>query len=193
MGAATACLDLTQWTDAKSPVGAVAVNVSAQQVMAPAFAHTVTRVLADTGADPARLCLEVTESLFLSDTTRALAVMKELSNLGVQLSLDDFGTGYSSLSYLRHFPVDIVKVDRSFTANLTTDKATRSIVRAVIDLSHVLGLDRRRRRRGNRRRLQQIRTLGADHAQGCCSAKPSTQTPTSRTIRNNERPAISDG
>lgn len=167
-----ACRDLTQWNAANVPVGAVAVNVSAQQVMAPGFVNTVTRVLTETGADPAQLCLEVTESLFLSDTARALAVMKDLSSLGVRLSLDDFGTGYSSLSYLRHFPVDVVKIDRSFTVNLATDGATRSIVHAVIDLSHVLSLAVVAEGVETADDLEQVRALGADYAQGYYFSRP---------------------
>jgi EAL domain-containing protein (putative c-di-GMP-specific phosphodiesterase class I) len=132
-----ACHDLQAWQAHGPAIPAIAENVSAHQVMGPAFAQTVQRVLRDTGADPGAVCLAVTESVFLTDAPPALAVMRQPKDLGVALSLDDFGTGYSSLSYLRQFPFDIVKIDRGFTANVPTDTATRSIVGAMIDFRHV--------------------------------------------------------
>ena len=144
-----ACRDMAQWNADGSSITKVAVNISPQQVMAPSFARTVASALADTGIDPSTLCLEVTESLFLNDTDRAAAVLREVKDLGVQLSLDDFGTGYSSLSYLQNFPVDIIKIDRSFTAKLARDHPTHSIVHAVIDLSHALKHGRGGRGRGD--------------------------------------------
>jgi diguanylate cyclase (GGDEF)-like protein len=170
-----ACRDLVQWKHDGPSIAVVAVNVSAQQVMGSSFCRTVTSVLEETGADPEAVCLEVTESLFLGDTDRAALVMKEVKDLGVQLSLDDFGTGYSSLSYLQHFPVDIVKIDRSFTAKLTKDRATRSIVQAVVDLSHVLGMSVVAEGVETSADLQQITDLGADYAQGFHFSRPVTK------------------
>ncbi len=167
-----ACDDLVRWRREGTAVGQVAVNVSAQQVMGSSFVKTVASVLQETGADPGRLCLEVTESLFLSDTERAARVLHEVKDLGVRLSLDDFGTGYSSLSYLQHFPVDIVKIDRSFTAKMTKDKATKSIVRAVIELSHVLDKSVVAEGVETTADLQEITELGADYAQGFYFSRP---------------------
>jgi EAL domain-containing protein (putative c-di-GMP-specific phosphodiesterase class I) len=109
--------------------------------------------------------------VFLTDAPRALAVMRQLKDLGVALSLDDFGTGYSALSYLRQFPVDIVKIDRGFTAN---DKVTRSIVGAMIDLSHVLDLTVTAEGVETTRELTAITNLGVDHAQGFHLSRPLT-------------------
>lgn len=167
-----ACRDLGQWSDGGFPIDSVAVNVSAQQVTAAGFAETIVKAVEETGVDPTCLCLEVTESLFLRDAERAIAVLKEVKDLGVRLSLDDFGTGYSSLSYLRHFPVDIVKIDRSFTANLTGDEATRSIVRAVIDLSHVLKLTVVAEGVETVEELDMVSELGADYVQGYHFSRP---------------------
>jgi diguanylate cyclase (GGDEF)-like protein len=167
-----ACDDLVRWRREGTAVGQVAVNVSAQQVMGSSFVKTVASVLSETGADPGRLCLEVTESLFLSDTERAARVLHEVKDLGVRLSLDDFGTGYSSLSYLQHFPVDIVKIDRGFTAKMTKDKATKSIVRAVIELSHVLDKSVVAEGVETTADLQEITELGADYAQGFYFSRP---------------------
>jgi diguanylate cyclase (GGDEF)-like protein len=167
-----ACRDLAQWAADGSAIPQVAVNVSAQQVMGPSFARTVESALADAEVNPAGLCLEVTESLILNDTARAAAVLGEVKSLGVQLSLDDFGTGYCSLSYLQNFPVDIVKIDRSFTAKLAADHATRSIVRAVIELSHVLDLSVVAEGVENPTELHHITELGADYAQGFHFSRP---------------------
>jgi diguanylate cyclase (GGDEF)-like protein len=169
-----ACHDLHRWQARGLAVPSVAVNVSAHQVMGPSFAHAVQRVLGETGADPAAVCLEVTETVFLTDAPRALAVLSEVKDLGVQLSLDDFGTGYSSLSYLRQFPVDVVKIDRSFTANVLTDRITRSIVGAMIDLSHVLDLTVTAEGVETPRELTEITHLGADQAQGFHLSRPLT-------------------
>ena len=86
------------------------------------------------------LTLEVTESVFVQDSERALVVLDGLKRLGVVLALDDFGTGYSSLSYLKRFPVDVVKIDKGFVADMGHDPASHAIVAAVVDLAHVLGL-----------------------------------------------------
>lgn len=108
--------------------------------MSPEFARTVAGILDDTSTDPGRVTLELTESVFVDDAERALVVLDELTHLGVRLALDDFGSGYSSLSYLKRFPVDIVKVDRGFVADLAHDPATSVIVSAVVVMTHVLGI-----------------------------------------------------
>jgi len=169
-----ACDDLQRWQSQGPTIRSIAVNVSAHQVMGPAFADTVQRVLDDTGVDPTAVVLEVTESVFLADAARALTVLQEVKELGVGLSLDDFGTGYSSLRYLRNFPVDIVKIDRSFTADLGSDEPTRSIVSAMINLSHVLDLTVTAEGVETARELTEIIELGADHAQGFHVSHPLT-------------------
>jgi diguanylate cyclase (GGDEF)-like protein len=167
-----ACRDLVQWKRDGLAVPQLAVNVSARQVMGPSFAQTVAAVLNDTGADPTALCLEVTESLFLGDTERAAGVMNEIKDLGVQLSLDDFGTGYSSLTYLQSFPVDIVKIDRSFTARIAKSESTRSIVHAMIDLSHVLDMTVVAEGVETPDDLERITEMGADYGQGFHFSRP---------------------
>jgi diguanylate cyclase (GGDEF)-like protein len=161
-----ACLDLRRWSALGLTVPQVAVNVSALQVADPTFARTVERVLADTGADPGSVCIEVTERAFLVDTPRVHAVLEEVQSFGVRLSLDDFGTGYSSLNYLRQFPFHAVKIDHSFTSALSTDQVTRSVVRAMIDLGHVLGLTVTVEGVETPLHLEEVSALGADHAQG---------------------------
>ena len=114
------------------------MNVSAHQLMAPDFPATVASVLADTKTDPELVTLEVTESVFLRDSERALVALNDLKQIGVMLALDDFGTGYSSLSYLKRFPVDVVKIDRVFISDLDHNPDSRLIVNAVVALAHGL-------------------------------------------------------
>ncbi len=141
MGADAACRDFQRWQQRHPDVVAqVSVNVSSLQVIATDFGASVQRVLELTGMDPSRLCLEVTESVFLADGPRAVSALRDVKELGVRLALDDFGTGYSSLDYLRRFPFDILKIDRVFTSNLSEDQQTRTIVSSVIDLAHGLDL-----------------------------------------------------
>ncbi|MDO9489984.1 MAG: EAL domain-containing protein, partial [Sphingomonadaceae bacterium] len=104
------------------------------------LAETVARVLADSGFDPARLELEITEGVLTQDPTAALVLLERIRDTGVKIVLDDFGTGYSSLSYFRQFPFDKIKIDRSFVAEMLDSKRALSIVEAVIALAHGLDL-----------------------------------------------------
>jgi diguanylate cyclase (GGDEF)-like protein len=136
-----ACIDRHRWEQNTGNEALVmAINVSAHQLMAPGFVATVTNLLALTDTDAKDICLEITESAFLQDATRALTVLFQLKQLGVSIALDDFGTGYSSLSYLRQFPVDIVKIDQTFIAELNEDNASHAIVSMTINLAHLLNL-----------------------------------------------------
>jgi len=141
-----ACPDLrrwsqaAQWANGRAAAFGMAVNVSAHQLMAPDFVATVAEVLEATGTVPHDLTLEITESVFIHDPKRAQVVLSDLKVLGVLIALDDFGTGYSSLSFLKHFPVDSVKIDRIFTADLVHDSASHAIVSKMIELAHLLDL-----------------------------------------------------
>jgi EAL domain-containing protein (putative c-di-GMP-specific phosphodiesterase class I) len=133
--------DLHGWgASARAVEFGMSVNVSAKQLMAPDFVHTVAEVLAATRTPPGRLTLEITEVAFVQDPRRALVVLTDLKELGVLLALDDFGTGYSSLSYLKQFPVDILKIDRTFTADLIHDQASHAMVTKIIEFAHMLDL-----------------------------------------------------
>jgi diguanylate cyclase (GGDEF)-like protein len=135
------CHEQRRWQhDHRTKRLTVSINVSAQQLMSARFAATVAAILSYTGADPRHVTLELTESVFVEDSDRAIVVLNELKRLGVSLALDDFGTGYSSLSYLKQFPIDIVKIDRAFIADLETDFESRAIVSAIIGLAHDLDM-----------------------------------------------------
>jgi len=136
-----ACRQNVEWQAAGLGPVRVAVNLSAQQFYRDDLAETVAQVLAATGLAPQWLELELTETLTLDDVDTTLRVMCELKALGITLSLDDFGTGWSSLAYLRRFPLDRIKIDRTFVRDLAHHKGTAAIVHAIVDLAHRLGLD----------------------------------------------------
>ena len=118
----------------------VAVNLSARQIGHPYLVDELAKVLADTNVGPDTLVLEITESVLMDDVPANGETLRRLKDLGVRLAIDDFGTGYSSLAYLRRFPVDVLKVDRSFVSGLGVDPEDAAIANAVITLSHTLGL-----------------------------------------------------
>jgi len=150
----------------------MSVNVSADQLMAPDFTATVAAVLSGADTDPTMVTLEMTESVFVQDTERALVVLKELKGLGVRLALDDFGTGYSSLTYLKRFPIDIVKIDQDFVADLERDEASYSIVFTVIELAHLLGMTVVAEGVETIGQHEQLVALGCDFCQGFYFARP---------------------
>jgi diguanylate cyclase (GGDEF)-like protein/PAS domain S-box-containing protein len=119
----------------------IAVNVSAQQFYRGDLVRTVRDALAESGLAPCWLELELTESLTLDDTDATLRIMRELKELGIALSLDDFGTGWSALGYLSRFPLDRIKIDRTFVRDMETDGGTAAIVQSILDLARTLGLD----------------------------------------------------
>jgi diguanylate cyclase (GGDEF)-like protein len=144
----------------------VSVNVSAHQILSPGFAEMVAATLTAVDADPGLLTVEMTESVFVRDSERALVVLRDLRAIGVKLAVDDFGTGYSSLSYLKRFPVDIVKIDRSLVSELTYDLASHLIVDAVVRLAHGLGMTVVAEGVETAAQHQEIRGLGCDACQG---------------------------
>jgi diguanylate cyclase (GGDEF)-like protein len=119
----------------------ISVNVSARQLQDPGLVRDVADALAAAALEPASLALELTESLLMEDTDATVRHLDALKELGLRLAVDDFGTGYSSLSYLHRFPVDILKIDRSFVARMGTDPRQASFVRAIISLGRSLGLE----------------------------------------------------
>jgi diguanylate cyclase (GGDEF)-like protein len=137
----TACAQLQQFIRAGLPPLRVAVNLSVRQLLQKDFAASVEAVLADTGLAPDLLELEITESTLMENAQDTLAALHRLHSLGVRLSIDDFGTGYSSLSYLKRFPVDIIKIDRSFVRDVPQDADDAAIVTAIIALAHSLRLE----------------------------------------------------
>jgi diguanylate cyclase (GGDEF)-like protein len=168
-----ACADRQGWASeaGQDDIG-IAVNVSAHQLMGPDFVAMVGGVLASTDTNPPLLTLEITESVFVQDAERALVVLNDLKRLGVMLALDDFGTGYSSLGYLQRFPVDIVKIDQGFIADLARDQTSNAIVAAIITLAHNLGISVVTEGVETAEQRGQIMALGSESCQGYYFARP---------------------
>ncbi len=137
----TACTQLRGWLEAGMPEMRVSVNLSVRQLLQKDFAATVEQVLADTGLPAHLLELEITESTLMEHAQDTLQALHRLRSLGVRLAIDDFGTGYSSLSYLKRFPVDIIKIDRSFVRDVPEDTDDSAIVTGIIALAHSLRLE----------------------------------------------------
>ncbi len=135
-----ACQQLAAWQLAGLPRIPISVNVSGVQFQRQDLSKLVRKNLGEYQLDPAMLCIEITETVIVSARERAIALLHELRALGVGLALDDFGTGYSSLSYLRSFPIDTLKIDRSFVAEMLTNHTTASIIEAIISMTRILGL-----------------------------------------------------
>jgi len=117
----------------------VSVNVSAKQFLDPGFKASIVNALKSSGLDPRCLMLEITESMLMGDIDQLAVLLQDIKKLGVSFSLDDFGTGYSSLSYLKKFPIDELKIDRSFLLEVPANNDDNSIVRAIIAMAKSLG------------------------------------------------------
>jgi diguanylate cyclase (GGDEF)-like protein len=136
----TACMQNAAWQKAGLPPIRVMVNLSSTQFYRCNIASNVMRALSESGLDPKWLELELTESLMLDDSETTIKIMRTLRRLGVSLSLDDFGTGWSSLSYLRRFPINRIKIDRSFLRDIASEPTAEAVVRSIINLGRDLGL-----------------------------------------------------
>jgi EAL domain-containing protein (putative c-di-GMP-specific phosphodiesterase class I) len=168
----TAAAQNKAWHDAGFGRLRVAVNLSARQFGDPDLISGIEAVLADTGLDPACLEIELTESLFMSEVTPAVDLLHRMKALGVNLSIDDFGTGYSSLSYLSRFPIDVLKIDRSFVADITDDANDAAIVSSIIALAHNLKLSVIAEGVETAEQLDYLRSQGCNEMQGYYFSRP---------------------
>jgi predicted signal transduction protein with EAL and GGDEF domain/CheY-like chemotaxis protein len=161
-----ACWQAMEWRRAGLPPLPIAVNVSGVQVRRQELAELVRRALAVTGLEAQYLRIEITETSIVSIRDRAIELLGQLRELGVGLALDDFGTGYSSLSYLKSFPIDMLKIDRSFVAEMLTDHTTASIVEAIVSMTRILGLKVLAEGVEDQAQLAFLKKLGCDIVQG---------------------------
>jgi EAL domain-containing protein (putative c-di-GMP-specific phosphodiesterase class I) len=168
----TACAQMKRWHRQGLPPMSMSVNLSSRQFRQDGLAKTVRAALDDAGLDPRLLELELTESVLMDDAARSKAILDELNGLGVSVALDDFGTGYSSLSYLKGFKLDALKIDRTFTAEITTSEATASIVRATIGLARGLRLRTVGEGVETRAQAEFLVKHGCDSLQGFLFARP---------------------
>ncbi|HUA91867.1 MAG TPA: EAL domain-containing protein [Terracidiphilus sp.] len=164
----TACAQAAAWpTDWH-----IAVNLSALQFQEDVLPKTIADALAQSGLDPRRLALEITESVLLKDNDANLAILTQLRAMGVQISLDDFGTGYSSLSYLRSFHFDKLKIDKSFVQDLPDSNSAKAIVRAVTELGKSFGISIVAEGVETEEQLEYLQQLGCDEVQGYLLGAP---------------------
>jgi len=168
----TACAQNRQWQQEGLPPISVATNLSARQFRETDLVETVQRTLRETGLEPQYLSLEVTESLIMKDPARAATTMRRFKELGIELSLDDFGTGYSSLNYLRSFPVDCLKIDRSFITDVTTDPSAAAVATSIVAIAHSLGLHAVAEGVETQEQLDFLRHCGCDSLQGYYFSRP---------------------
>ena len=169
----------------------VSVNLSARQVSHSGLADCVAHILADTGLDGDRLNLELTETVLINDTDHALETLRELKALGVGLVLDDFGTGYSSLAYLKRFPIDTIKIDRSFVDGLARDPEDEAIVGAVISMGHALNVRVVAEGVETAAQADRLQTLGCELAQGFLFGRPVTAEELAERLASERTPALS--
>ena len=167
-----ACREMKRWIDAGLPSLRVAVNVSARQLRRRDFCETVAGVLAESGLPPELLELEITESSVMENPQEAIIILESLGRMGVTLAIDDFGTGYSSLAYLKLFPIDHLKIDRSFVRDIEHDLNDRAIAFGTIALAHSLGLNVIAEGVETDDQLELLRSNGCDEVQGYLFSKP---------------------
>ncbi len=135
-----ACIDIRQMSAMNKHFESVSINLSARQFVDHSIVDRIRLILEETGVSPDQLVIEITETIMMTETERSLMLLTELSKLGVKLSLDDFGTGYSSLAYLKQFPINVIKIDKSFVRDLHTNQSDSAICEAIIAIGHQLNL-----------------------------------------------------
>jgi diguanylate cyclase (GGDEF)-like protein len=167
-----ACEQARLWAEAGAPPLTMAVNVSAKEFRNEGFLEGLLEILSDTGMDPSMLELELTEGVFMNHSTSAAAILRTLRESGVRVALDDFGTGYSSLSYLRKFPLDALKIDQSFVAQIITDGGGASIVSAVIAMAQSMKMRVVAEGVETREQAAFLQARGCDEAQGFYFSQP---------------------
>ncbi|HEU4769048.1 MAG TPA: EAL domain-containing protein [Pyrinomonadaceae bacterium] len=168
------CRQSMSWQDAGLAPMRLSVNFSARQFQQPTFISSVAEILKDTNLDPRWLELELTESSVMKDPEQAIEKLHELKIMGIKVAIDDFGTGYSSLNYLKRFPIDTLKIDRSFVSDICKDPHDTAIVRAIITLGHALDLTVVAEGVETQEQLQYLSSLNCDVVQGFLFSKSLT-------------------
>lgn len=168
----TACIKMKEWQNAGFPPVRVAVNLSALQFLQNDLVTTVKNVLIESGLNPTFLELEITEEMIMHDMQKAIDVLKKLKEIGVSISIDDFGTGYSSLNYLKEFPVDNLKIDRSFIVDIDKNSKSVALTKAIATLAHDLNLKVIAEGVENDKQLSMIKQFSCDIVQGYYFSKP---------------------
>jgi EAL domain-containing protein (putative c-di-GMP-specific phosphodiesterase class I) len=170
----TSCEQVHRWhiDHPQEPMLTMSVNISGRQFAQNDLVGKLEAILKETGVNPKAIKLEITESVTIGDPERTIKVIKELKKFGLRISIDDFGTGYSSLSYLRRFPIDTLKIDRSFVRNLATNSENREIVRTILGLARNLGMDVVAEGTETLEEVSYLKSLNCDFAQGYYFSRP---------------------
>lgn len=150
----------------------ISVNLASKQIKEPKLIEQIERILAETGLDGGYLKLEITESMLMEDVQETINTLLQIQAVNIQLSIDDFGTGYSSLGYLQRFPINTLKIDRSFVSQMNFDNEKFEIVRTITTLAHTLGMDVIAEGVETSEQFAQLRALGCEFAQGYFFSKP---------------------
>jgi diguanylate cyclase (GGDEF)-like protein/PAS domain S-box-containing protein len=167
-----ACRQLKRWDQAGLRVPKVSVNLSARQFGQGQLEQRIASILHDSGTEPSRLELELTESILMRDVDEALRVLNDFKRLGVSIAIDDFGTGYSSLNYLKQFPINVLKIDRSFVDGLPSGEQDAQIARAIIAMAHSLNMSVIAEGVETQAQLDFLRLHQCDEAQGYLLGRP---------------------
>jgi EAL domain-containing protein (putative c-di-GMP-specific phosphodiesterase class I) len=166
------CHQLKCWETARVPVPRVAINVAAVHFRQPGFYEQVRNVIESHRINPDLIELELTERSLMEDTESTRACLDALKDLGVRLAIDDFGTGYSCLAYLRHFPLDVLKIDRSFVADLDSSEDAQAICGAILSIAHRMSLDAVAEGIASEQQLAFLTKHGCPFGQGYYFSKP---------------------
>ena len=167
-----ACQQLRAWEQQGWTELTMSINLSVRQFSCATLLADIDRILAETGANPANIKLEITESAIMDNAETAIAITKELRSRQIQISIDDFGTGYSSLGYLHRFPIDNLKIDRSFVSQIQTENRNYHVVDTIITLSNQLGLAVIAEGIETKEQLEWLQNVGCQYGQGYLFNKP---------------------
>ncbi len=183
----TACIQNKMWQEAGLEPIRVAVNLSARQLAQPNLVQLVSSILEETQLNPAYLELEVTESLMMDNVEKSMSVLQQLHELGVQLALDDFGTGYSSLNYLRRFPIDTLKIDRSFVREIVSNSHDAAVTNTIITLAKSLDLNITAEGVETKEQYEYIKAQGCHEIQGYYFSPPITSLAMTALLKKSQR------
>ena len=184
-----ACRQMSAWQKqlSSSPALLITVNISTKHFDRPGLIERIDQVLNETGLDAASLVLEITEGAFIDDVEATISILSQLKSRGIQIQIDDFGTGYSSLGYLHRFPIDAIKIDRSFISGVGINGESKKIVKTIVRLAHNLGMSVIAEGIETEDQLAQIKKYDCEYGQGFFFAKPGDSKETADSIRDSTK------
>jgi EAL domain-containing protein (putative c-di-GMP-specific phosphodiesterase class I) len=178
-----ACRQGVRWREAGHPIG-IAVNVSARQLDGDEFVEDVQRSLSESSLEPNALTIEITETALMRDTDATIARLVAIKQLGVRIAIDDFGTGYSSMAHLQHFPVDALKIDRSFITQMTHNQEGETILNTLVQLGKALSIETLAEGIEQAHELSLLQGQSCDSGQGFLFARPLDAADTAAFLEN---------